>query len=76
MSKPVVSEQAAMPKIGIRSALVELFRYVSPKGDRSVTTRIVIALAFVALARAATLVVPIFYGKLVDHVAGEDAGSN
>ena len=74
MSKPVVSEQAAMPKIGIRSALVELFRYVSPKGDRSVTTRIVIALAFVALARAATLVVPIFYGKLVDHVAGEDAG--
>ena len=74
MSKPVVSEQAAMPKIGIRSALVELFRYVSPKGDRSVTARIVIALAFVALARAATLVVPIFYGKLVDHVAGEDAG--
>ena len=74
MSKPVVSEQAAMPKIGIRSALVELFRYVSPKGDRSVTARIFIALAFVALARAATLVVPIFYGKLVDHVAGEDAG--
>ena len=74
MSKPVVSEQAAMPKIGIRSALVELFRYVSPKGDRSVTARIIIALAFVALARAATLVVPIFYGKLVDHVAGEDAG--
>ena len=55
MSKPVVSEQAAMPKIGIRSALVELFRYVSPKGDRSVTARIIIALAFVALARAATL---------------------
>ncbi len=74
MSKPVVSEQAAMPKIGIRSALVELFRYVSPRGDRSVTARICIALAFVALARAATLVVPIFYGKLVDHVAGEDAG--
>ena len=73
MSKPVVSEQAEMPKIGIRSALVELFRYVSPKGDRSVTARIFIALAFVALARAATLVVPIFYGKLVDHVAGEDA---
>ena len=74
MSKPVVSEQAAVPKIGIRSALVELFRYVSPRGDRSVTARIFIALVFVALARAATLVVPIFYGKLVDHVAGEDAG--
>ena len=74
MSKPVVSEQAAMPKIGIRSALIELLHYISPRGDRSVTARILIALAFVALARAATLVVPIFYGKLVDHVAGEDAG--
>ena len=74
MSKPVVSEQTAVPKIGIRSALFELFRYVSPRGDRSVTARIFIALVFVALARAATLVVPIFYGKLVDHVAGEDAG--
>ena len=74
MSKPIASEQTAGPKIGIRSALIELFRYVSPRGDRSVMARIIIAFAFVALARAATLVVPIFYGQLVDHVSGEDAG--
>ncbi|NBQ82801.1 MAG: ABC transporter ATP-binding protein/permease [Alphaproteobacteria bacterium] len=63
-----------MPRIGIKSALVELFRYVSPKGDRSVTARIVIALAFIAMARASTLLVPLLYGQVVDHVSVDTSG--
>ena len=74
MSKPIAREQVAMPRIGIKSALVELFRYVSPKGDRSVTARIVIALAFIAMARASTLLVPLLYGQVVDHVSGDTSG--
>jgi len=74
MSKPIAREPVAMPRIGIKSALVELFRYVSPKGDRSVTARIVIALAFIAMARASTLLVPLLYGQVVDHVSGDTSG--
>jgi len=74
MSKPIARDQAAMPRIGIKSALVELFRYVSPKGDRSVTARIVIALVFIAMARASTLLVPLLYGQVVDHVSGDTTG--
>ena len=74
MSKPIAREQVAMPRIGIKSALVELFRYVSPKGDRTVTARIVIALAFIAMARASTLLVPLLYGQVVDHVSGDTSG--
>jgi len=74
MSRPIAREQVAMPRIGIKSALVELFRYVSPKGDRSVTARIVIALAFIAMARASTLLVPLLYGQVVDHVSGDTSG--
>ena len=74
MSKQIATEQAPVLKIGIWQALAELFRYVSPRGDKTVTARIVIALAFVALARAATLVVPLFYGQVVDHVSGDDQG--
>jgi len=74
MSEPIARDQAAMPRIGIKSALVELFRYVSPKGDRSVTARIIIALSFIALARASTLMVPLLYGQVVDHVSGDTSG--
>ena len=74
MSEPIARDQATMPRIGIKSALVELFRYVSPKGDRSVTARIIIALSFIALARASTLMVPLLYGQVVDHVSGDTSG--
>lgn len=61
-------------RIGIRSALAELVRYVSPRGDKSVLTRILIALGFIAVARAATLTIPLLYGQVVDHVSGGGTG--
>ena len=59
-------------RIGIRASLAELGRYVAPRGDYTVASRIGIAFVFIALARAATLYVPILYGKVVDHVAGTE----
>lgn len=56
--------------IGTLAAIFELGRYIIPKGDHSVLYRIIIAFSFIALARASMLSVPIFYGKLVDHVNG------
>ena len=52
--------------------MAELGRYVAPRGDYTVASRIGIAFVFIALARAATLYVPILYGKVVDHVAGTE----
>lgn len=63
---------AGRVRIGVKSALAELLRYVAPKGDYGVASRIGIAFCFIAFARAATLYVPILYGKVVDHVAGDE----
>jgi ATP-binding cassette subfamily B protein len=62
-------------RIGVKSALVELARYISPKGNRSVLSRILIAMSFIALARAAALTIPLIYGKMVDHVSGPQDGA-
>ncbi len=73
---PAIEENAAEQhrvRIGIGMALRELFGHVAPKGDYGVMSRIAIAFGFIALARAATLYVPILYGKVVDHVAGTEA---
>ncbi|MCE2517733.1 MAG: hypothetical protein J4F41_07870, partial [Alphaproteobacteria bacterium] len=69
-------EKAAAPqavRIGIASALGELWTYVSPKGDKSGLSRILIAFSFIAFARAATLIIPLIYGRVVDHVSGGEA---
>ncbi len=60
-------------RIGMKSALSALLRYVRPKGDTTVMRRIIIAFGFIAVARAATLVIPIIYGAVVDHVSGGKA---
>ena len=61
-------------QIGIAPALWMLFTYLVPRQDKAILTRIGIALVLISLARAATLIVPLAYGWLVDHVAGEGAG--
>jgi ATP-binding cassette subfamily B protein len=58
-------------RIGIKSALLDLISYVAPKGDYGLASRIVIALSFIALGRVATVMIPLIYGTLVDHVAGD-----
>lgn len=59
-------------RVGTAAALKELLGYVVDQGDRSTVQRILIALVFIALARAATLITPLAYGWLVDHVSGGD----
>jgi len=59
-------------RIGIGPALRELASYISPKGDRTVAGRIGLALVLIALARTATLMTPLAYGWVVDHVAGSE----
>src|SRR6056300_127492 len=60
------------PRIGILQALKELLYYVSPRGNREVFVRTMLALLFIAIARAATLIVPLAYGWVVDHVSVND----
>jgi len=71
----MAKEQIAQWKgvhIGVGPALRDLASYVSPKGDRTVAGRIGLALVLISLARAATLMTPLAYGWVVDHVAGSD----
>ena len=56
-------------KIGVGQALLELVRYISPRGNREVMTRTFLALLFISIARAATLIVPLTYGWVVDYVS-------
>ncbi len=60
------------PRIGITQALKELLFYVSPRGNREVFVRTMLALLFISIARAATLIVPLAYGWVVDHVSVND----
>ena len=58
--------------IGIKRALGGLLTFVAPWGNQKVFQRVLLALSFLALARAATMLVPLAYGWLVDYVS-EDA---
>ncbi len=59
-------------KIGAGGALRELFMFVLPKDNPEMLTRIMVALGLIGLARVGTIVTPLAYGWLVDHVAGGD----
>ncbi len=56
-------------RIGVGQALFELVRYISPRGNREVMTRTLLALLFISIARASTLIVPLAYGWVVDFVS-------
>ena len=56
-------------RIGVGQALFELVRYISPRGNREVMTRTLLALLFISIARASTLIVPLAYGWVVDYVS-------
>ena len=56
-------------RIGVGQALFELVRYISPRGNREVMTRTLLALLFISIARASTLMVPLAYGWVVDYVS-------
>jgi ATP-binding cassette subfamily B protein len=56
-------------RIGVGQALFELVRYISPRGNREVMTRTLLALLFISIARVSTLIVPLAYGWVVDYVS-------
>ena len=56
-------------RIGVGQALFELVRYISPHGNREVMIRTLLALLFISIARASTLIVPLAYGWVVDYVS-------
>ena len=58
-----------------------LLPFLWPKGDRDIQMRVVVAMACIALAKVATVMIPVFLKESVDAlsleeaVAGEVAGS-
>jgi ATP-binding cassette subfamily B protein len=61
---------------GQRSTLqtvASLLPYLWPAGNPGARIRVVIALAFMLLAKAATVYVPVIYGRLIDGLAPKDA---
>ena len=49
--------------------LQELIRFVIPKGNKEMPTRIILALIFLSLATLVSVYTPFLYGKAVDLVA-------
>ena len=62
-------KQAHIRRENTWAAVRALFVYLIPKGDYATLRRIGIALGFIGLARTATLITPLAYGWLVDHVS-------
>ena len=68
-----------LPSIGTGKALLELFAYLLPFGfhpsqrdeAREAWTRTTLALIFIGLASAGSLLIPLAYGWVVDHVSSD-----
>lgn len=49
-----------------------ILSYAAPKGDTAIRNRIYLAILCLVLAKTANLITPIFYGRAVDLVNGDD----
>lgn len=58
----------AQPRSGL-ATLRALLPYLWPKGDLSAHIRLLVAAAFLVLAKIATVYVPYIYARVVDHLA-------
>jgi ATP-binding cassette subfamily B protein len=54
------------------ATVTSLLPYLWPKGNAAAQVRVVTALLFMLLAKAATVYVPVLYGRLVDALAPKD----
>jgi ATP-binding cassette subfamily B protein len=57
------------PRRSTRQTLAALLPYLWPKGDTSAHIRMLIAVAFLAAAKGATVMVPLVYSRAVDALA-------
>ena len=70
-SDQITAEKSA--RSGHWDTLKALGPYLWPRDRPALKTRIVIALASLALAKTATVVAPIFFGRALDHLQAPDA---
>ncbi len=72
--------QAVLPPVleaqrsGIQT-VVSLLPYLWPAGNPTARLRVAVALLFLVLAKGATVVVPVIYGRMVDALAPQGGGS-
>ncbi|WP_406566047.1 ABCB family ABC transporter ATP-binding protein/permease [Acidisoma silvae] len=73
-SNPVGQGAAAAPEAATATRTMRmLLPYLWPPGDTMARVRVVAAVALLILAKVATVYVPIFYAKAVDHLAPKGA---
>lgn len=58
------------PRKGELGALASLLRFLWPPGEWTIKARVVIALVFLALAKVATVTIPLYYKEAVDALSG------
>lgn len=58
------------PRKGELGALVSLMRFLWPPGEWTIKARVVVALVFLALAKVATVTIPLYYKEAVDVLSG------
>src|ERR1700728_588656 len=77
MAKPQPAElppALTVQRSGIRTVL-SLLPYLWPAGNPVARLRVVIALLFLVLAKAATVIVPVIYARMVDALAPKSGAS-
>ena len=70
MSSPTDAAPSRPEPRGDLSTLRTLAPYLWPKGETEMRVRVVVALVFLALAKVATVYVPVLYKQAVDLVSG------
>ena len=77
MAKPPPAElppALTVQRSGIRTVL-SLLPYLWPAGNPVARLRVVVAMLFLVLAKGATVIVPVIYGRMVDALAPKGGGS-
>jgi ATP-binding cassette, subfamily B, heavy metal transporter len=77
MAKPQPAElppALTVQRSGIRTVL-SLLPYLWPAGNPVARLRVVVAMLFLVLAKGATVIVPVIYGRMVDALAPKGGGS-
>ena len=62
------------PRKGEIGALASLMAFLWPPGEWGIKARVVIALGFLALAKIATVAIPLYYKQAVDVLSGQGNG--
>ena len=69
---PQMSTGPTLKKSQMLGLMRTILSYAAPKGDTAIRNRIYLAILCLVLAKTANLITPIFYGRAVDLVNGDD----